>query len=527
MNSLKIPKRLLFLLDRMADQQKFIEEFEIFLKEEIVTSLKKQYFTKILHRSLLRGMIIVSKYAIDKGVHMDEKFLFEHTNPGNAIYQGMNLDSFETAILIESRDNVCQIVIEKGLEMCSPFGLTQLHVECAKGNWVEVEKLLEPDVINKSIDIESPLWKGMTPLLIAAKFCRTDVADRLVELGANPFVQEPEGHTPLHFLYRYKITRKEWFAFDYEHAFGSFPESYFHIACSFCPDTLDIVKKYLERGISPNLTMEEEIHYANTKKWKGRLVMTGLHIAVDKECPQLVKLLLEYGAEVDKPWFANHNMKESVLHYCRDHYFKSDGIETLSNTLCLLFEAGTKSDIPTISPWITRISNDSYAKLIFLRCVKKLIVVDEKAVDKYLKKYYQKIINIELASPNIERRFDEITYGELCVKELEKLERLGLKLELYYENTIRSDFKEQFNNFNVIPDVYQIFPIYGFLLKVKLRHRLMDYEKKKEKIRNAIPIICRLVKNVCNLPVICADEILWNLSTDELDTVAEIFRTNT
>ena len=62
------------------------------------------------------------------------------------------------------------------------------------------------------------------------------------------------------------------------------------------------------------------------------------------------------------------------------------------------------------------------------------------------------------------------------------------------------------------------YPIYGNLLKIKLRNLLIAFDKKMEKVRLAIPKLNFVVKNYCQkLPDFCAEMILWNLSCSQLD----------
>ena len=53
-----------------------------------------------------------------------------------------------------------------------------LDIKCAKGDWPEIQEHIEDEsynqinLVNKEIDVECPIWGGMTPLMISAKFER-------------------------------------------------------------------------------------------------------------------------------------------------------------------------------------------------------------------------------------------------------------------------------------------------------------------------------------------------------------------
>ena len=72
---------------------------------------------------------------------------------------------------------------------------------------------------------------------------------------------------------------------DGSDTFGTYiGESHFHIACRLCPETLDIVEKYLKQGISANLQTKQ---YSKNKEYLcyeefiydlGPAGKSGLHI---------------------------------------------------------------------------------------------------------------------------------------------------------------------------------------------------------------------------------------------------------
>ena len=129
------------------------------------------------------------------------------------------------------------------MENSSRFELKPLHVACAVGDRSEIEKHLDSTNFNEVIDPESPIWAGMTPFLIAAKFCQISVVTKLLDLGASHRVRDRDKNTPLHYLSSYGLYDKRLFIYEDEDTFGLLNgASRFHIACRFRPSTIDIVK---------------------------------------------------------------------------------------------------------------------------------------------------------------------------------------------------------------------------------------------------------------------------------------------
>ena len=82
--------------------------------------------------------------------------------------------------------------------------------------------------------------------------------------------------------------------------FGSYTgTTHFHIACIF--RSLHVIKSFLEQGISPDLLVEDAL-FENFKVQKGDF---GLTIAASSYinfpmCPQLARLLIQYGANIEQ-----------------------------------------------------------------------------------------------------------------------------------------------------------------------------------------------------------------------------------
>ena len=210
------------------------------------------YYGTMLYESIRFRYGKIVNYLLQNGADISKNFVIGGEEEGSIDFEDKYLfrpfTVFEFAITRYSQDpekyrEVYQLIKDKGLQLCSRYGLNLLHLECALGNWSEVEKHLDPSNINRPIDVESHVWPCMTPLLIAAKFDRQCVVSRLFDLGASPKCRDTKGNTPLHFLSTYKNYQCDhrFFIYEDEDTFGSYNGmSHFHIACRLSPRTLNV-----------------------------------------------------------------------------------------------------------------------------------------------------------------------------------------------------------------------------------------------------------------------------------------------
>ena len=81
---------------------------------------------------------------------------------------------------------------------------------------------MEPNLLNSCIDRKSPVWTGMMPILIAAKFNHIAVVNRLYNLGADFKAKDAGGNTVLHYLSSYNYCNKKFLIFDIVDTFGDY-----------------------------------------------------------------------------------------------------------------------------------------------------------------------------------------------------------------------------------------------------------------------------------------------------------------
>ncbi|KAJ8687902.1 hypothetical protein QAD02_023697 [Eretmocerus hayati] len=82
-------------------------------------------------------------------------------------------------------------------------GFSLLHIACVQNAKLDAHKALRTCEIGKAVDLDSPCWAGYTALHFAIRFLRLDIAQLLIDRGANPNVRNAQGDTPLHLLFRF------------------------------------------------------------------------------------------------------------------------------------------------------------------------------------------------------------------------------------------------------------------------------------------------------------------------------------
>ena len=155
-------------------------------------------------------------------------------------------------------------------------------------------------------------------------------------------------------------------------------------------------------------------------------------------------------------------------------------------------------------------------RFIFLRCIKKLFVLNETLVSQNLNKFYKELLEIT-------SNFDELSYHQDCLKELDGLSNLGLRHQLEADVVVWHDYRAKFGNVFRSSELLSDFPIYGRHLKIRVKRRLVAFEKKEKKVWEAMPYITSLMQTFCILPTLCTQEILWNFSYTELDSLIKMF----
>ncbi len=159
------------------------------------------------------------------------------------------------AALAEDADRVRLLLEHKPRDA---RGRTPLHVAAEEGN-VKIVKIL----LANGANVHDQDNAGRTPLYIAAQFGSVEAARLLLDLGANANALDHEHFSPLHKAIR---SRSE-----------------------------SLARLLLEARADPNLK--------TPRRWTSRYstgAYSSLYLTVSSNQPDLVKLLLEFGARIDK-----------------------------------------------------------------------------------------------------------------------------------------------------------------------------------------------------------------------------------
>ena len=329
----------------------------------------------------------------------------------------------------------------------------------------------------------------------------------LFDVGAHYNHRDVGGNTILHYLSSYDYSDRQFFIHPNDNTFGEFTGmSHFHIACMFCPDTLDIVKDYLNQSFSPD-TMVKRCKYD-----KGSLLPeyhTGLHIAgeVSSEnnttivcCPELAHLLLEYGATVNPAG----GYRMTAFEYCTNTFYFFYELINYVEYMSVLLEAGATCNIESMNAFISLIKDDPRSKITFLRSALRIILLNQDCMSHSFENYR-----------NILREcsdFDGNTYAESCLEELKELIQFEIISDLNKMDGRKFTYKRQVSLWTKFS---KMFPIYGNILKIKFGRKILDAEKKKL-VAVAASYLVHLVPGNFHIPLLCAEGIMQNLNSYEL-----------
>ncbi|XP_032456871.1 ankyrin-3 isoform X2 [Nasonia vitripennis] len=336
-------------------------------------------------------------------------------------------------------------------------GMTMLHVTCMqKDGKVDDEDLDDMENIEATIDDDSPIWPGCTPLHLAAIFRRHKVIDSLLLCDADPNVEDARGLTPL------------------------------HIACLHND----------EETISKLLKAEADVNHAVRKssEYAGK---TALHIALNQKQPSInvVRKLLRRGANInamdlnsDTPitlfanWYSNDTLFPPLLSAYPISFELTEFAMTLKAIDFRFNEATTKA-FQKINDWINGTN-------IFINGV-SLVEIKNKNHTNDCRAEIKKLKSIRIDK--------SCTLYDLLLKNTDEM-----------ANRVKNTIFKKILSSAIDTD----FPIYGFLLKVQYRSGI----KRRNYLNFAKEALAELIPKI-PLPDSCSESIFKYLSNADLDNL--------
>ncbi|XP_075265107.1 uncharacterized protein LOC142357345 isoform X3 [Convolutriloba macropyga] len=263
------------------------------------------------------------------------------------------------------------------------FGYTALHIYAMK-NCEEEARLL----VDRGADLDAQNDDGDTPLHIALKLAHIKIAMILIKSGCDVNRQGANGNTPLH----YCVQRPDWHYVITElinngaiiNITNDKEEAPLHLAvkhphvCMHLIDNGALVNKQRTDGSTVLHMFARAGNYecvkmmldadadANLPTVDGEIP---LHLAVDH--PRILKLLLNYGCDVDKQGLGGN----STLHYCAVTG-NITGIQALiqagANVNIVNDTGDTPLHVATKYPDIVRALIEAQANANMLNCIDRL-----------------------------------------------------------------------------------------------------------------------------------------------------------
>jgi uncharacterized protein len=241
------------------------------------------------------GVVEVAELLLEAGANVNA--IEEWKGQTALMWAAANAHSEMAKLLIEHGANVSvraaatdwgsQITAEPRAQYRPTGGLTPLLYAARSGCETCIEVLLDAGA-----DIDLPTPEAVTPLMVAIDNYRYNAARLLLERGANPHVWDWWGRTAL-----YIATDMNSYGPDQARGGGEMTEG---------TTALDIMRMLLDAGVNrdPQLNHHRPGRGGNSGRFVDDLLTTGatpLLRAANTHDLEGVKLLLEYGAQVDLP----------------------------------------------------------------------------------------------------------------------------------------------------------------------------------------------------------------------------------
>ncbi|KAJ8673859.1 hypothetical protein QAD02_005121 [Eretmocerus hayati] len=164
------------------------------------------------------------------------------------------------------------------------------------GQKEEAKLILQEEVfVNVNFELASSDYCRVTPLHLAVHLGCLDLIKNLLDLGASVNAKDSSGESPLSLsvrLRKYSITdlllTSEFIEVSCKYRYGIM--NHLHIAC--LRKNISVVKRLIALGSDVNKQIDE-----NASNYAG---WTPLHFAVESHAPEIVQLLVDSGASINK-----------------------------------------------------------------------------------------------------------------------------------------------------------------------------------------------------------------------------------
>ena len=309
----------------------------------------------VLNSALESGRKEIAKFLVDRGCRVNKvtkSLVFTNTPLHHAVRLG-DLEIVNT--LLEKKASVVAVNAERDTPLHLAFmirnnqlidallphivsskidnfqnnhGLTFMHIACARNEVEIASNFLDKGVnIDISVNDSSPLWAGYTPLHFAIEFKCLDIVKYLLNTGANKYIYNAKGLTPIDLS---KQNFREVSLIDYfisgdnrdnESSYYN-KISNFHVACM--RDDPPLVESFIKNGACINNPIYKDAVYCP--------LYTPLHFAVESNCKRNVELLVDQDADVER----QNNYYMTPIHlalYNEDHKSKNTIVDLLYSAL--------------------------------------------------------------------------------------------------------------------------------------------------------------------------------------------------
>ncbi|KAJ8669794.1 hypothetical protein QAD02_001053 [Eretmocerus hayati] len=208
-----------------------------------------------------------------------------------------------------------------------PWKIPKLHIACLQDDVQKIEELCNGRS-NIPLFLNSPTWKGCTPLHLAVASGSFRATTLLLNYGADIMVQNSKGQTSLHIAFESKLE----LIFDsmMEKVFNKSPNIYdhwglsiFHILCT--TNKINVIESFLMTNVDIDLQVSSQ-----SKLWAG---FAPIHFAVKFNQHAVVFLLLRSNANI----FIKNRSKMTPIDIVIDRLSDPDTYELENECLHVLF----------------------------------------------------------------------------------------------------------------------------------------------------------------------------------------------